>query len=58
MEMGFVVCSLTHEGFLKHNHSHTCLSAIMRTTTVAVQMMVSLQLCSIWLAKNKSILTV
>lgn len=30
----------------------------MRTTTAAVQMMVSLQLCVIWLAKNKSILTV
>jgi len=67
--MGFVVCSLTHEGFLKHSlthmHTHllvhtlcTCLSAIMRTTTAAVQMMVSLQLRVIWLAKNKSILTV
>jgi hypothetical protein len=37
---------------------HNKLSAIVRTTTAAVQIMVSLQLCVIWLAKNKTILTV
>lgn len=36
----------------------TCLSAITRTTTTAVRRIVSLQLWVIWLAKNKSILTV